>query len=203
MGANNMQVAQKLSERGYEVRVGLTPELADQIEVMARETSIREFCPNDSGGRFADRASMELWLSKQRATFVLINKIHENEDDLRLVGYGWVGLGTSPHVHGGETTFALRVGEAGQGQGLATPFAQLIIAGSAAIYGARNMWLETWQSNAAAVHVYHKVGFVDVNQEPSERPANNGDRVPDVRLYMSFPNESLPTINDAALSSDS
>ncbi len=201
LGEAGQQAVRQLAERGYEVRVGLTPELADQIAAMAREPSIREFCPNDYGGRFADRASTELWLSKRRATFVLVNK--SDSDDLRLIGYGWVGLGSSPHVRGGEATFAIRIGEAGQGQGLATPFAKLIVDGSAAIYGAKNMWLETWQSNGGAVHVYHKIGFVDVNQEPSQRLSSNGEKIADTRLYMSLPNELLPTMNEATLSSNS
>ncbi|MEK7059410.1 MAG: GNAT family N-acetyltransferase [Patescibacteria group bacterium] len=189
LGEAGQQAFQKLADRGYEVRVGLTSELADQIEAMAREPSIREFCPNDCGGRFADRASTELWLSKRRATFLLVNK--SDSDDLRLVGYGWVGLGSNDHIRGGETTFAIRIGEAGQGQGLATPFAQLIVSAAAAIYGAKNMWLETWQSNGGAVHVYHKIGFEDVAEEPAERADSTGQKIPDTRLYMSLPNERL------------
>jgi ribosomal protein S18 acetylase RimI-like enzyme len=191
-----------LHERGYEVRVGLTTDLADQIEAMAREPSIREFCPNDCGSRFADRASIESWLSKKRATFTLVKKSPEGQD-LSLVGYGWVGLGASDHVHGGETTFAIRIGESGQGQGLATPFARLIVEGAAAIYAAKNMWLETWQSNGGAVHVYHKIGFKDVDQVEAQRPTANGESVADTRLYMSLDNELLSNKNDAALSSDS
>ncbi|MEK7599838.1 MAG: GNAT family N-acetyltransferase [Patescibacteria group bacterium] len=196
------EAASQLNERGYEVRVGLTTDLADQIEAMAKEPSIREFCPNDCGGRFADRPSTELWLSKKRATFVLVNKSSDSHD-LSLVGYGWVGLGVSDHVQGGETTFAIRIGESGQGQGLATPFARLIVEGAAAIYGAQNMWLETWQSNGGAVHVYHKIGFRDVDQVESQRPTASGESIADTRLYMSLDNELLPAKNDAALSSDS
>jgi ribosomal protein S18 acetylase RimI-like enzyme len=105
-------------------------------------------------------------------------------------------------VPGGETTFAIRVGEAGQGQGLATPFAWLIVVGAAQVYEARKFWLETWQSNEGAVHIYHKIGFVDVDSQNDTRPTTAGGEVPDTRLYMSLSDDKLP-VNEAALSSDS
>jgi hypothetical protein len=190
LGEAGAPAVQQLSERGYEVHVGLTPELADAIAVMAREASILEFCPKDSSERFTDRAAAERWLSKKRSMFLLLKRSGDNS--LNLAGYGWSGAGSSAHVPGGQTTFAIRIGEAGQGQGLATPFSQLIVIGSAILYGAKNLWLETWQVNAGAVHVYHKIGFVTVDEKPDERLVPDGTRVPDTRLYMSLPNELLP-----------
>ena len=184
------QAVQALAEKGYEVHAGLTSERAEAIMSMALEPAIREYCPNDCGGRFASIEATKQWLAKHRGTFLLLKR---TEDGLQLAGYGWVGLSESSHVPGGETTFSLRVGEIGQGQGLAAPFTQVILAGSAVLYGAKNIWLETWASNGGAVHVYHKVGFVDVDEEMTERPTTNGGAVPDTRLYMSFPNELLPT----------
>ncbi|PIZ62729.1 hypothetical protein COY17_01970 [Candidatus Saccharibacteria bacterium CG_4_10_14_0_2_um_filter_52_9] len=182
------QDIERLAEQGYEIHFGLTPEYAEAIINMALELAIREYCPNDSGKRFASQEATKDWLSKERATFLLFKR---NAGGLQLAGYGWVGSGTSLHVPGGETTFALRIGEIGQGQGLATPFARLIVLGSASLYGARNMWLETWQSNGGAVHVYHKIGFVDVDQEAGERPTANGETVADTRLFMSLPDSQL------------
>jgi RimJ/RimL family protein N-acetyltransferase len=172
-----------LADKGYEVHIGLTPEYADAISKMCLESSIREYCPNDAGGRFSDRAATERWLSKGRATFLLLKK----DDGLRLAGYGWAGGSTSSHVPGGQTTFAIRIGQADQGQGLATPYAQLIVGGAAIVYGAKDFWLETWASDAAAVHVYHKIGFIDVDQAAAGRPSAGGETVPDTRLYMSLP----------------
>lgn len=185
LGQAGDEVATKLSERGFEVRVGLTPELADQVRVMSLEPSIREYCPKDCSHRFKDRAAAEHWLNKKRAMFVLLK-------DGQLAGYGWAGPGTSTYAPGGQNTFAVRLGEAGQGQGLAAPFSWLIIAASAALYGARNFWLETWGSNGGAVHIYHKLGFETVDEQPDERPTKDGKLVADTRIYMSLPNELLP-----------
>lgn len=175
---------QKLSEKGFEVSVGLTKEYAEAIIAMALEPGIQEYCPNDCSKRFKDMSAVQAWLGKQRATFLLLQR---TEQGLQPAGYGWAGAETSEHVPGGETTFAIRVGERGQGQGLATPFAQLIVSGSRQLYGAQHFWLETWQSNGGAVHVYHKLGFEDVAMVASERPTLAGGTVPDTRIFMRLP----------------
>ena len=190
----------KLAESGLEVHTGLTEELAEQIIQMAREPGIREYCPNDCGKRFKDMAAVGGWLAKKRGTFILLKR--SDDGDLTLAGYGWAGDGTSEYVPGGETTFAIRIGEAGQGQGLASPFSWLIVAGAAKLYDAGNFWLETWASNGAAVHTYHKIGFKDVAEAAAQRPTGSGGLVDDTRLYMSLDNQFLPK-NDTALSSNS
>jgi ribosomal protein S18 acetylase RimI-like enzyme len=53
------------------------------------------------------------------------------------------------------------------------------------------MWLETWASDGAAVHIYHKLGFEDVDSQVDQRPTAGGQTVADTRLYMSLPNELL------------
>lgn len=186
LGQAGAEAAQKLAERGFEVRVGLTPELADAISVMSQEPSIREYCPKDCAQRFKDRAATGHWLGKERAMFVLLK-------DGRLAGYGWAGPETSPHALAGKHTFAVRIGEAGQGQGLAAPFSWLIIAGTAVLYGARDFWLETWGSNGGAVHIYHKIGFETVDEQADKRPTKDGDMVADTRVYMTLANSLLPS----------
>ena len=176
----------QLADQGYEVQAGLTAKYADDIAKMCLQPSIKEFCPNDSGRRFKDRQATEQWLAKGRGAFLLIKK-----DDQSLVGYGWAGDETSSHASDGQTTFAIRIGEEGQGQGLATPFARLILSGAAQLYGARDFWLETWASNGGAVHVYHKIGFEDVDQAEDSRPTTGGEPALDVRLYMSLANGLL------------
>ena len=189
LGEIAQQAFDQLAEKGYEVRVGLTPELADQITILTQEISIKEYCPKDSSERFTDQAATVKWLSKGRAVFLLTKK--NDAGQTLVVGYGWVGPGTSSHVKGGEITFAIRIAEAGQGQGLATPYSRLILAGASIMFGAKNVWLETWQSNAGAVHIYHKIGAEDVDQEPSQRPTANGKAVDDTRLYMKLADELL------------
>lgn len=175
----------ELASKGYEVWAGLTPEYAAQITHMAQEPSICEYCPNDSNSRFTDKAAAERWLAKGRGAFLLMKRGH---DDLILAGYGWSGPEASKHVPDGETTFALRISKPYQGQGLAAPFASAIINTSANLYGATNFWLETWQSNSGAVHVYHKIGFTDVDNAAAERSTKDGVIVPDTRLYMTLAN---------------
>lgn len=189
LGRAGGEAVQQLAERGYEVRIGLTPELAEQILTMSKEPSIRKYCPKDSSERFADFESTKRWLSKGRAMFLLLKQSGDGKPG--LAGYGWSGAGSSRYVPGGDITFALRIGEAGQGQGLATPFSQLILSASAAIYGAKNIWLETWSSNGGAVHIYHKLGFVDVDKQPDRRVLPDGGSAEDTRLYMSLSNELL------------
>jgi len=189
LGQVAAEAVKKLADQGYEVQLGLTPELASQILTMSKEPSIREFCPKDCSQRFADRAATERWLQKGRAAFVLLKK---DGDNYRLAGYGWAGPASSEHAPGGTTTFAIRIGEAGQGQGLAAPFSWLIIAGTAVLFESRDFWLETWGSNGGAVHVYHKIGFKTVDEEPDERPTPDGQKVSDTRVYMSLDNKLLP-----------
>jgi len=189
LGQTGQEAMRQLNDKGFEVHLGLTPELADRILAMSQEPSIREFCPRDSGERFTDRSATEHWLTKRRAVFLLFKKTDNGE--LNLAGYGWAGGARSSQVLGGQTTFAVRIGESGQGHGLAAPFSWLIVAGSAAVYGTRDYWLETWASNGAAVHIYHKIGFQTVSEKSDERPALSGERISDTRIYMSLPNERL------------
>jgi len=190
LGDREAEAVRNLSAKGFVVHVGLTPEFAGQILTMAHEPSIHEYCPKDSGERFTDQAAAERWLAKERAVFLLLKQA--DGGDLNLVGYGWAGPGSSSHVPDGHTTFAVRVGQAGQGQGLATPFSWLIVAASAAQYDARDFWLETWASNGAAVHIYHKMGFETVNEAPGHRPTAAGGTIADTRIYMDLPNQLLP-----------
>lgn len=180
---SDRQLAQQLADKGYEVHIGLTPEFTDAIAKVAKQPSIREYCANDSAERFKNRESAQRWLTKGRAVFLLLRRT-DNKNDLHLAGYGWSGRATSPHVPGGETTFALRVSETDQGHGLAIPFARLIVNATAAFYGAPHIWLETWASNTGAVHIYHKLGFQTVAKKPAQRPKPDGSTAPDTRLYM-------------------
>jgi ribosomal protein S18 acetylase RimI-like enzyme len=196
LGEKATQAIQQLAGKGYEVHTGLTEEFAQAIARMTQEPSIRLYCPRDAGERFTDQAATERWLAKERAVFLLLKRA--DDGSLGLAGYGWAGAGTTSQVPGGEITFAIRVGEAGQGQGLATPFAWLIVAASAASYGAKNMWLETWASNGGAVHIYHKIGFVTVAEVPGKRAVPDSGPADDIRVYMSLANELLPDASSAS-----
>lgn len=182
MSEAGKQAVESLKSKGYEVQTGLTPEYADAIAAMSREPSIKEYCPKDCSERFASRETTAAWLSKKRATYLLLQVVDSGHK--QLAGYGWVGTKQTTLIPGGETTFSLRVGENHQGKGLATPFAAAMLAAARATYGAPHMWLETWASNAGAVHIYEKLGFTIVTEKPDERPSVSGQMVTDSRLYM-------------------
>ena len=184
------QAVDYLASKGYEVRVGLTEPFATAIKVLSLQPTIREYCPRDCSVRFASREATETWLSKGRCVFLLIKPADEGSE--LLAGYGWCGPETSSHVSGGETTFAPRISETDQGHGLAAPYSLVMLQATAALFDARNFWLETWASNGGAVHVYHKMGFTDVSEQPGTRPRPSGEQVDDTRIYMTYPNELLP-----------
>ncbi|MCA9326913.1 GNAT family N-acetyltransferase [Candidatus Saccharibacteria bacterium] len=170
---------QKLAERGYEVRIGMTRDDASHIRELALEPSIIEYCPNDCGSRFKDEPSTTHWLEKGRAVYLLVETATGD-----LAGYAWAGTGESPHIPGGTETFAVRISEKHQGKGLATPYSHVVIDATQRLYGAEHLWLEAWQSNAGAVHVYEKLGFTFVTSEDTERPTASGGTTPDTRMFM-------------------
>jgi hypothetical protein len=188
LGETGRQAAASLAEKGFKVVSGLTPEYLQPITAMAREPAMREYTPKDLAERFTNLDAARRWQSKGRLMFLLLK-----EEGNVVAGYGWAGPGTSNKVPYGQTTFAVRIGQAGQGQGLAAPFSQLIILGSAVICGAEDYWLETWQSNGAAVHTYHKIGFKDVASEASSRITAQGENISDTRLFMDLDNSVLPS----------
>jgi ribosomal protein S18 acetylase RimI-like enzyme len=191
MSESGQAAVQLLKSKGYDVQAGLTPDYADAIKKLSNEPSIKEYCPKDSAERFASRQAAAQWLSKRRATYLLLCKL--DDGSLELAGYGWVGTKRSPKVPGGETTFSLRIGERHQGKGLAAPFSECMLAAAAATYGAAHMWLETWASNGGAVHIYHKLGFNTITEQPDKRPSLTGHMVDDTRLYMAKMDEQNST----------
>jgi ribosomal protein S18 acetylase RimI-like enzyme len=179
----------EIEEKGYEVHLLLTEQSAKQIITMSREPDILEYCPNDAANRFKDIETAKTWVGKKRAMVTLMKKNADNT--LALAGYGWVGHESDPHAKNGTTTWAVRIGEDYQGQKLATPFCALIVFATAKIYGLDNYWLATWASNPAAVHIYHKLGFIDVNEVSGTRQDLMGNEVSDKRIYMELPNSAL------------
>lgn len=171
-----------LAEKGLVVLLGLSPELLGQISKLALQPHIREYCPRDcSAERFGDRESAQKWLSRGHALFLLAKK---HTDGWQVIGYGWSGPKTVEEVPGGQVTFALRLGQDGLGQKLSVPFSQAIIGATVALFDASGLWLETWSSNAGAVHVYKELGFKKVAQKDSKRPTVDSGDVDDTRLFM-------------------
>lgn len=175
----------ELGERGLVVAVGLTTEMLPEIQAMAVQPHIADYCSRDrTEDRFATKDSTEHWLSKGRAFFVLAKKLDNGK--LHSVGYGWAGPGKSPEIPEAENTWAVRLGEEAVGQKLSEPFSRVIVEATQQLYGAKNVWLETWESNAAGVHTYGKLGFKRVSKKPAKRINAKGQQVDDARLFMSL-----------------
>jgi hypothetical protein len=176
------QALSDLADRGFVILHGLTAELSEQIYRMAREKHIREYCPRDcTEERFGTTESTARWLSKGQAFFMLAKKTDSGFD---VVGYGWSAPKETDKIPRGQTTFAVRLGEAGLGQRLSLPFCKAILGATTGIYGVGNFWLETWASNAGAVHLYEELGFEKVTEVRGGRTTTDGLDIEDTRLFM-------------------
>lgn len=183
--ATAQAAVEDLDARGFKVLVGLNEAYAEQIMSLCHEDAILEYCPNDAGSRFTDLAAAKTWVAKQRAIFLLVEK-----DSGKLAGYGWVGEeDNNQEVKDGKTTWAIRISQNYQGQGLATPYAKAIVFGGRSIYGLDHIWLASWASNPAAIHVYGKLGFVEAVQVSTDRKDLQGETVHDSRIYMYLPED--------------
>lgn len=187
----------RLLEKGFMVATGLTEYFAGAIGVMGYQPHIREYCPKDATeSRFGTLASTEKWLQKGggRGMFLLLRGKGENA---QLEGYGWTGVEVCNELPDYPITSAYRIGERGQGKGLAKDFVQVVVSGTNTLYAPNEgIGLETWKSNHAA-SLYPKVGFVALAEAPEDelRPTLNPDatdgKVLDRRLYMGYPRELL------------
>lgn len=182
------EAVEELARRGFYVSAGLRRTDVMDFTEIAGTDSIREYCPNDiTSSRFLDQESAQEWLKKSRGP-VQLRSIGSGV----LAGYGWTGPEHSNMVPEGDTTFALRLSPDFAGNGLGLPLTQIILAGSTALYGKRNIWLETWKSNRAAVATYKHAGAVERGSKDGRRPtlhpteADIGGMREDTRLYMLF-----------------
>lgn len=176
------------------VRVNDQPEIA----AIARQEAVKEYCPKDDISRFHSEDSMAEWLKKGRGMFLL----KRSRDDA-LAGYGWTGPEQCDEIPGQQNTFAIRLNkDVIAGKGIGKLFTTAITAGSMSLYGARNIGLETWGSNTAAVKTYLGAEAELVTSVDSQRPTLQGgdgawweedDKTQvsklmrrDVRLFMKF-----------------
>lgn len=194
--------------------------MAGAISVAANQRHIREFCPKDpTSKRFGTEESTEAWLQKNggRGVF-LLGKVMASGSGMRLAGYGWEGPEENSRVPEGKTTFAVRITDEGRGMHAGVDFTRVIVAAGSMLYGARDIWLETYGGNPGATGIYTEAGFVQTDtpgnagtplRVPCVRPtlATEGTLLPDgrevymqagqtvvddERWYYGFPNELLP-----------
>ncbi len=178
---------QQLQTAGYAVCIGLRPDDLPQVQAIANQNGVQEFCPNDLRTRFGSLPMATKWQEKGRLFFQL-RKLGQ----AGLAGYGWTGPETCDHLPDCDNTFAVRLSEAVAGQGLANLFTTVIVSGSMA-QGMRRIGLETWASNIAAWKAYQHAGAKLVHEEPGKRLAivQRGRRIrrrqiADVRRFMCF-----------------
>jgi hypothetical protein len=182
-----------LQSKDYDVVAGLDRTVVSELAEIAQQEGVREFCPNDLKRRWATEEMAEKQLAKDGGRGVLrlvsrkTGKTH---------GFGWTGKiseDEQSYLPMCENTFALRLHEAARGKKLGTPFSRIIVAGSMALWGARNIGLETWASNTPAVRTYLSAGAELVTTKDDVRPTLNRNNFShqnhrnDVRLYMNYP----------------
>lgn len=165
-----------LKANGFEVLMGLSEELAEQLVEASKEPHVAEFCPNDPGKRFGSVDKIRAWQEKGRLALPLV--VYTGNGAPELAGFGWMGPQEPGEdemtLPGAKTTFAMRLYERAVGKGIAAPYAGAILAAHEVMYGNEGVWLETWADNAKAVATYERVGFKSQGlllMPESQRPA--------------------------------
>jgi hypothetical protein len=172
----------ELATMGFVVEAGLRKIDVPGITEIAGQLPVRTYCWNDIEGRFGTESMAERWLSKARGMMQL-----RHPSAAVQAAYGWEGPEWCEYLPGCENTFAVRVNKDFGKRGLGMLFSTVLVSGSAALYGARNVGLETWKSNMHAVTLYEKMSAERVTERESMRKTLDGGRTPDTRVYMQFP----------------
>jgi ribosomal protein S18 acetylase RimI-like enzyme len=153
------------------VKQGLTDKQIDQlIEYANSDPKVIEFSSDST--RFANREAYNRWLKKGRSVYSMTD---ESGDLLGIIWYGReqmpAGKDFSSNVVPGDygVTFAIRVYGAARGKHLAGKF--MLAAQSTYVSSqdystivSKGIWLETSESNIAAVTAYRKFGYRQVTQ---------------------------------------
>jgi GNAT superfamily N-acetyltransferase len=171
-----------LAAMGLTTRFGLRRIDVPTITPITHEGPVVQYCWKDHSERFGDVEMAEHWQAKGRGMIQL--------DDLSKpvkAAYSWEGPERCEYLPDCDTTFAIRVSEEFAGKGIATRLTAVTLSGCAAIWGARNVGLETWASNEYAVRTYEKMGAEEVTRQPGMRQISKNEKVPDTRVYMRFP----------------
>lgn len=182
----------------YSVAHGLTEYYAGSVATMAMQQPVREFYPADSTEeRFATRQSTQQWLRRVGSKSVYL-LLRDYKEDHRLAGYGWVERASSVEAPGGETKFAVRLGEEVAGKGFEIPFSAIILGASAKFLKARNFWLEEKDSNEKALKAFDLIGFEEAGYQPriSTRRRPRRETVLSSQLYMRLPDDKLANLLD-------
>lgn len=183
----------RLQSAGYDVVAGLDRASVPALAEISQQDGVREFCPNDLKRRWATEEMTEKQLAKDGGRGVLRLVSRETGE---THGFGWTGKISEDertYLPMCENTFALRLHEAARGKKLGASFSRVIVAGSMALWAAKNIGLETWASNTPAVRTYLSAGAELVTTKDDIRPTLDRQKFShenhrnDVRLYMHYP----------------
>jgi ribosomal protein S18 acetylase RimI-like enzyme len=173
---------EELAAMGLTVRLGLRRVDVPGIAKIAEEDPVRSYCWRDLDERFGNEEMTERWQAKARGMVQV--------DDVSVpvkAAYSWEGPEQCKYLPDCENTFAIRVSEGFGRRGIASRLTVVTLSGCAAVWGARKVGLETWGSNEHAVKAYKNVGAEEVTRQPGMRKVPGVGEVPDVRVYMRFP----------------
>jgi hypothetical protein len=186
-----------LEAAGFEAVGGLRRVDLLGVTAIAETDPVQEYCPNDMKKRVGDESMAETWHGDRGGKgVVLLRRL----GDGAIAGYGWTSPAPEDEkkmIPGEEVTFAERLGPLAAGQGLGALFAEVIVSGAVKLHGARNVGLETWGSNPAAIKSYLKAGVSLVATRDDYRPtltptqaemlySKQPGKRRDVRLFMKF-----------------
>lgn len=157
-----VQNQSEIESRGFSIAEGWSDSLANELVVNSRQPHImdeRTGVPNDARKRFSDRDSAQKWYEKKNPSIYALR--HENGE---LAGVIWFDGNERTEIDA-QYTFAIRMYESARGQGLALPFMQETHRRFLESHDTRGIWLETDETNEAALHLYRKFGYEDAGME--------------------------------------
>ncbi len=140
-------------DRGWE------DDLAAELPELSRQPHILRSTPKDASRRFTDQESADLWYDDE-------NKL-PSVYTFRLGGLsvgGLVWMSSQQHVDtpGAHYTSGFRMYQGAVGRGLARPFSEVAHEDFFNLHPTSGIWLETDETNAAALALYEKLGYTEI-----------------------------------------
>lgn len=150
-----------LEDKGLQVYRGWDGTLRDQLVIASCQSHILQYTPGDAERRFTTAEAADAWYHEHdRVVYSLGQKA-------MLAGLIWYGNSPDKNLDA-DYTFAIRMYEASQGQGLARSFLEAAHSDFRQhTHNERNVWLSTSADevkNAAALRLYRNAGYNTVNE---------------------------------------
>jgi len=140
-------------ERGWE------DELATELPELSRQVHILKSTPKDASRRFVDTESANRWYDDEaKAPTVYTLRL----GGLSMGGLVWMSSQEHPDTPGYGFTSGFRMYNGAVGRGLARPFSEVAHQDFFTEHPAAGIWLETDDTNDAALALYSKLGYTEV-----------------------------------------